>query len=431
MHFHASLFALAVLAGTRVLAIDDAAKLAIIGKLIPPAGNANEGYTTGSPNANGWADDNMASKLTSDGLAARPLSGGDEGGAEELMQSAVKSGELYKNCKDPKSFALTFDDGPYKFGAEIARFLDKHDVKATFFVNGYNYGCIYDYADELIARHKAGHIIASHTWNHADLTKLTPKQIHQELDLVEEALWKILGVKPALFRAPYGSLNAQATQIITSRGYTIVDWSFDSDDSMGKSPAYSIKAYEALSASDDEGPIALNHETHQGTSEEVIPEVVPMLLDKGYRLVTVDECLGVEAYQRIQGGNGKDYGQGGNGIDSGEDKHWRGMEQHRRPKERWPQCQHRGKHHDQKGSDDDCDKKSHKSYRKGHKGYKHHKGRKQHKGHRKPYHEPSYPRKGDRRGHSKAPEPWDGFQGTPGKRDESWTCEGTPAPGSM
>ncbi|SDA05241.1 BZ3501_MvSof-1269-A2-R1_Chr12-1g03225 [Microbotryum saponariae] len=382
MYFRASFFALSLLAGSRALASDNATKLMV-----------SAGSSLNNTNGTGQAD--------------------------ELMHSALKSGRVYKNCKDPKSFALTFDDGPYKFGAEIAKYLNKQNVKATFFVNGYNYGCIYDYADELIARHEKGHIIASHTWNHADLTKLTEAQIHQEIDLVEEALWKILGIKPALFRAPYGNLNDQATEIITSRGYHLVDWAFDSGDSIGAAPSKSIQDYEALSPSKDKGPIALNHETHKSTAEEVIPQVVPMLLKKGYKLVTVDKCLGVEPYQKV------DSGKGTKKLGGPEDKDTQNEApdlQQEKTHQRWARHNQKAhpRHHDQLH-----DKKGYKS-NKGHKGDKHHKEDghhghpRDHKGHRDSQHEA---------GHSRAPRA--GFQGTPGKRDETWTCANTPAPGSM
>ncbi|SGY20207.1 BQ5605_C017g08527 [Microbotryum silenes-dioicae] len=336
------------------------------------------------------------------------------GEADDVLQSALKSGKVYKNCKDPTSFALTFDDGPYKFGAEIAAYLNKQEIKATFFVNGYNYGCIYDYADELIARHKAGHIIASHTWNHADLTTLTEKQIHQEIDLAEEALWKILGIKPALFRAPYGNLNDLATKIITSRGYTLVNWAFGSGDSIGAKASKSIQDYGALLK--DKGPIALNHETYASTAEKVIPKVVPMLLKKGYKFVTVDECLGVEPYQKVDSGKGTNTLGGLEDEDTQNESLDSQQEETQQRSARHNQKAH-PRHHKQPR-----DKKGHKS-NKGHKGHKHHKEDRHHshhKGHRDSQHEAGY---------SSAPKA--GFQGTPGKKDKTWTCANTPAPGSM
>ena len=48
---------------------------------------------------------------------------------------------------------------------------------------------------------------------------LTAAQLNQQITLVETALKKILGVKPAFFRPPYGAYNAAAVKIIKARGY--------------------------------------------------------------------------------------------------------------------------------------------------------------------------------------------------------------------
>lgn len=83
--------------------------------------------------------------------------------------------------------------------------------------------CIYD--DANIARlrrtYAAGHLIASHTWSHYDITLYNTSVLGAQLDMVETALWRILGVKPALFRPPYGSYNNVTLAYLNSRGYTV------------------------------------------------------------------------------------------------------------------------------------------------------------------------------------------------------------------
>jgi peptidoglycan/xylan/chitin deacetylase (PgdA/CDA1 family) len=59
-----------------------------------------------------------------------------------------------------------------------------------------NWGCIYDYADEIIAAHNAGWTLGSHGWSHAHMGELTWDQAHNELWLVEQAFEKILGLRP-------------------------------------------------------------------------------------------------------------------------------------------------------------------------------------------------------------------------------------------
>jgi peptidoglycan/xylan/chitin deacetylase (PgdA/CDA1 family) len=51
------------------------------------------------------------------------------------------------NCNVQGQAALTFDDGPFNYDQQISGELN--GGKATFFFNGNNYGCIYDYADDM------------------------------------------------------------------------------------------------------------------------------------------------------------------------------------------------------------------------------------------------------------------------------------------
>jgi peptidoglycan/xylan/chitin deacetylase (PgdA/CDA1 family) len=44
--------------------------------------------------------------------------------------------------------------------------------------------------------------------------------MHDELWRVEEAMIKILGLKPKYFRAPYGEYNDLTLQVLGERGYT-------------------------------------------------------------------------------------------------------------------------------------------------------------------------------------------------------------------
>lgn len=50
-------------------------------------------------------------------------------------------------CTKDNLIALTFDDGPYEYENIISSYLHNLNIKATFFVNGCNYGCIYDEAN--------------------------------------------------------------------------------------------------------------------------------------------------------------------------------------------------------------------------------------------------------------------------------------------
>ncbi|KAI9607430.1 hypothetical protein H4Q26_005952 [Puccinia striiformis f. sp. tritici PST-130] len=183
----------------------------------------------------------------------------------------VKYAPPATTCSRPGLVSLTFDDGPFDFETEISDYLHARKIQSTFFVNGNNWGCIYDESIVQQLKHtfSQGHLIGSHTWSHANISTLSAERLHQELDLIEEALIKIIGAKPKFFRPPYGSYDQKSLGILKERGYVVANWTFDSGDA-----------------------ITLNHETYQTTAEKVIPYAVPLLQKAGYRLVHMSECLG-------------------------------------------------------------------------------------------------------------------------------------------
>jgi len=133
------------------------------------------------------------------------------------------------------------------YGSKAAQTIANAGGRGTFFVNGNNYGCIYDRADQIKAAYAQGHTIGSHTWSRAsrfflllsaslppgehlsdvqlldadvDITKITASQLIKQLDLVEGALKKIIGAKPRFFRPPYGAVNDAQVKVLQQRGYT-------------------------------------------------------------------------------------------------------------------------------------------------------------------------------------------------------------------
>ncbi|KAG0146635.1 hypothetical protein CROQUDRAFT_62636 [Cronartium quercuum f. sp. fusiforme G11] len=199
---------------------------------------------------------------------------------------------VYPNCTVSQSFALTFDDGPSKYSEDLDKTLASSQAKASYFLNGNNYGCIYDYGPLLLARHKAGHLLGSHSWSHPNLTMGTYREIHYQLELVEHAFIRILGVKPLWFRPPFGEYNDLVLQVLLERGYKgLVMWTGDTHDATEpvQTPEQRIEAYTGF----PERSNILNHETVKGTVLEVMPSVVPKLVGRGLKLITVPDCLNI------------------------------------------------------------------------------------------------------------------------------------------
>jgi len=227
--------------------------------------------------------------------------------------SVVMAQQPITNCKVSGTFAMTFDDGPYMYEETITdHFVDAKAV-TTFFLNGNNWACIYD--ADVVAQvqyaYQNGMLIGSHTWSHADLTTLSDTAIKQQLDLVETAFKKILGVTPAFMRPPYGSYNDHVLSILHSYNYTVVDWTdaLDTEDADGATVSFSEGVFTKYIKSPGfpTPGISLDHSPYETTADQVAPFAIQKLQAAGYKLVSVAECLGLSksAWYKTVGTPGK------------------------------------------------------------------------------------------------------------------------------
>lgn len=223
-----------------------------------------------------------------------------------VTRSSSAKAPLYTNCKVKGTFAMTFDDGTDLYEKDISTTLKKANAVGTFFVNGNNWGCIYEqgHVNQLVAAYNAGHLICQHTWSHPDLTTLTRAQIEEEFTLTETAFKKILGIKPRCFRPPYGAYNNLVLEVAKKFGYYAVTWNIDTEDADngGKNVTYAKQQYtNYLHKPGYPTPgMALNHSPYESTAHTVAPWAIKQLQAKGYKLVSVAECLGYPKSQWYQ-----------------------------------------------------------------------------------------------------------------------------------
>lgn len=77
--------------------------------------------------------------------------------------------------------------------------LKKHRVTGTFFVTGH---FVKDQPQLIKRMSDEGHIIGNHSFHHPDLTTKTADQIQDELDSVNEEVYKITGKQDNLYLRP-------------------------------------------------------------------------------------------------------------------------------------------------------------------------------------------------------------------------------------
>lgn len=190
---------------------------------------------------------------------------------------------------DKMMIALTFDDGPHpKYTPEILDILKEYEIHATFFAVGENA----EYYPEVIKRcQNEGHEIANHTYSHRDLSKDSFEDICREVRDTENVIYENLESRTKLLRPPGGSYGKNVIKAATELDYTLVLWTVDTRD-WAHTPADKItkKVLDNIKP----GDIVLMHDFigKNSPTPEALREIVPALLEKGYKFVTVSELLG-------------------------------------------------------------------------------------------------------------------------------------------
>jgi len=208
---------------------------------------------------------------------------------------------VYDACINANEVALTFDDGPYIYLRSISDQFTSAGAKATFFFNGNNWDCIYnsDRISDVKYAYAAGHMIGSHTWSHGDLTTFSTAQVQDAMFRMEEAFSRIIGIKPAFLRPPYGSYTTSIESIAAGRGQSLALWDWDTGDADGNTTAQSEALYNDIISAKVKNALVLEHETEETTASTLVPFAINLFQSHGFKLVTLADCLGVQPYQAI------------------------------------------------------------------------------------------------------------------------------------
>lgn len=201
-----------------------------------------------------------------------------------------------------KKVAISFDDGPNpKYTGKILEILNKHDVKAAFFLIGQN-ASMYP---ELTKRiYKEGHEIGSHTFTHTDVMSISEKQLEIELNSTQRVIQGITGHSVIMFRPPFLSINEGPHELPTKKvldqilriqdfGYTVVSSTIDPQDWSGKSAEEIVKE---STENIENGHIILLHDSggDRTPTIEALPKIIEWLKANGYSIVPVTELVGME-----------------------------------------------------------------------------------------------------------------------------------------
>jgi peptidoglycan/xylan/chitin deacetylase (PgdA/CDA1 family) len=205
--------------------------------------------------------------------------------------SRVFGPSVWRGPRDRQTVALTFDDGPSEGTPRILEILARHNVPATFFQCGANVERLPAVAREV---QQAGHLIGNHSHSHPLFCFRSAAEIADDLARAQKAIEQHAGACPEWFRAPFGvrwfgMRQAQARLNLTGVMWTVIgyDWKLRPE-----------AIVERVAARVSNGAILCLHDGRElharpdiGATVEAVRRLVPLLLDRGYKLETVSRLL--------------------------------------------------------------------------------------------------------------------------------------------
>jgi peptidoglycan/xylan/chitin deacetylase (PgdA/CDA1 family) len=192
-----------------------------------------------------------------------------------------------------KAVALTFDDGPDPATTPaVLASLDKHDVKATFFVVGNRAEANPKLLKKIVT---AGHELGNHSYSHKDFNKVDGAGIRSEIVRTNEIIEKLTGQKAILFRPPGGYLSNEMIRITQEEKVKVAYWSWETDS---KDWRNRNSQYIADYVTDHIAPgqiIILHDGGNNGlTTARAVDLMISQIEKKGYRFMTMGELMKLE-----------------------------------------------------------------------------------------------------------------------------------------
>lgn len=192
---------------------------------------------------------------------------------------------VYSVEREDPVISVTFDAS---WGGDktlaILDLLDEYDAKATFFLVGIWVDKYPELVKEIAAR---GHEIGNHSDSHAHFTQISEGQIRQELDACSDKIEALTGVRPTLFRPPYGDYDNKVVNVSRNEGYECVQWSVDSLDWKNRGVSDLVKR---ATSNVQQGDIILFHNDSQYIVE-ALPQILAYYREQGFSMIPAGEIL--------------------------------------------------------------------------------------------------------------------------------------------
>ena len=195
-------------------------------------------------------------------------------------------------CVDTKEkvAAISFDCAwGNEHTSEILDILDQYDVKTTFFMVKF---WAEKFPEDVLEISKRGHEVGNHSSTHPNMAKLSVESMNNELQGASDAIEKITGKKPVLFRPPFGAYSNSLIETCESNDYYVIQWDVDSLDWKDITAEQIV---DRVTRNVKPGSIILFHNNAEYV-EEYLPAILDKLKSDGYRIIPIGQLIMKDNY---------------------------------------------------------------------------------------------------------------------------------------
>jgi peptidoglycan/xylan/chitin deacetylase (PgdA/CDA1 family) len=185
-----------------------------------------------------------------------------------------------------KVVALTFDDGPHPLHTpRVLEVLERHHVKATFFMLGRNVERFPAVARQVLDR---GHEIGNHSYSHPKLVLMSPRRVREEIERTDQLLRSIGVSGEIFFRPPHAAKFVVLPYVLVQMKKVSVLGDVDPEE-WKRRPA-AIMTQSVLRQVKPGSIIGL-HDVLGSETLRTAEDAITALAAQGYRFETVSELI--------------------------------------------------------------------------------------------------------------------------------------------
>lgn len=221
---------------------------------------------------------------------------------------SVTQAAIVNRCQSNGVVALTFDDGPADYTGQLLNHLADKKVKATFHLTTQY---LTDPSVQATIQRIAaeGHLVGLRTEPSWDLFQMSDDQIKASISRQANVMADFLGYYPKFIRLPYKKYDDRILNAIESTGAIVTVHNLETYDYTGDTTRI-LKAYQVSLNLAGKGAGNFISVQHDGVaaSVSVVPQVIDLIRNLSYKIIKLDECLGLgdltKNKKALEGGSG-------------------------------------------------------------------------------------------------------------------------------